>query len=174
MIRIRSTPNCVNTPRVLIALEEAGVAYETAPVEPGYFRATYGVVGPSFEDGDLEIVEPGAVLRHVGRAYGLMPRDLRGQAEADRWIDFYRRLGDTMYPDPKREALIDQLRHVERRLADGPFLLGSFSIVDCGYASLNLPDARRRLPLDALPGLTAWLDRIAARPSWARATARVP
>src|SRR5262245_50014463 len=95
MIRIRSTRNCPNTPRVLVALEETNTPYDITAVEDGTFTAAYGIPGPELVDGELVVVELGAVIRHVARAYGaytLWPATLAAQADVDRWYELVRRI----------------------------------------------------------------------------------
>lgn len=167
---VRSTRNCTNTPRLLFALEEAGVSFVSAIADDGYFTQTYGVPGPALEDDDgFVLVEIGALLRHAGRAYGLWPAALRAQAEADRWMDFLHRRLSAAIQDGDPRALLARL---DARLDGRDHLLDAFSVVDCAASALIMK--RARLPLDGLDRLGAYLDRLAARPAWARAVARTP
>lgn len=169
---VRSTRNCTNTPRLLFALEEAGVAYESAVADDGYFTKTYGVPGPALEDAELVLVEIGALLRHAGRAYGPWPASLADQAQADRWIDFlHRRLGGAIR-DGNAASIRAHLEHLDVQLAGRAYVLGDFTAVDCAFATLI--GKRGKLPLDGLGHVAAYLDRLAARPAWARANARTP
>jgi glutathione S-transferase len=171
VIHIRSTTNCPNTPRVLVALEETGTPYDITPVPDGTFTARYGIPGPELTDGDLVVVELGALVRHVARAYGagtLWPADLRGQAEVDRWYELIRRLSAAA-ADRAARPLLERL---EAQLADRHWLAGEFTMADCGYVAVLA--MRSKLPLDGLPRFTAYLDRLAARPSVVRGLARVP
>jgi len=175
MITIRSTVNCVNTPRVLLALEELGVPYQVEVADDGFFNRTYGSPGPTFEDGGLIVVEIGAVLRHVGRAYGLWPAGLAEQAEIDRWMELqHRRLGTALWPELKADKAARLLALLDARLEGRDWLIGEFSIGDCSWSLYAQPSMRARLPIDGAPRVAAWLDRIAARPAWARAMERVP
>jgi len=170
---VRSTRNCTNTPRLLFALEEAGVSYVSAIADDGYFTTTYGVPGPALEQDDgFTLVEIGALLRHVGRAHGPWPADLHAQADADRWLDFiHRRLGGVIR-DQDAASTRALLVHLDRRLVGRDFTLGDFTVVDCAFATLI--GKRARLPLEGLVHVAGYLDRLAARPAWERALARTP
>lgn len=154
---VRSTRNCPNTPKVLLALHELGIAYETAIEEDGWFRAHVGCPGPTLEDGDLVVIEINAILRHIGRSYGLLPQDRATLAEADRWLELYRRIAE------KADASAPLIAFLERRLEGRDWLLGAFSVADCAYVPMSGPPWRQKLPLDAAPRVNAWLDRIAER-----------
>jgi glutathione S-transferase len=173
VIRIRSTTNCPNTPRVLVALEDTATPYEIAPVPDGTFTARYGIPGPELTDETtgVVVVEIGAVIRHVARAYGagtLWPADRQAQADVDRWYELMRRLAAAA-ADHAARPLLERL---DARLADRDWLVDTFTMADCAFVAA-LP-MRSKLPLDGLPRLAAYLDRLAARPSVVRGLARVP
>lgn len=176
MLRVRSTRNCTNAPRVRFALEEAGVAYQIASADDGWFTATYGIPGPTLEvDDGFVIIELGAILRHVARAHGagtLMPADLHGQASVDRWLDFqHRRISPAQHAGDVAQvrALLSRL---DAQLAGRDYVLGRFTIADCGLSALVW--GRSKLPaLDDLGHLSGYLDRLEARPGWARALERM-
>ena len=174
MIRLRSTRNCPNTARVLVGLEETRTPYEITAVPDGTFTREYGIPGPDLVDGDVLVVELGALVRHVARAYGagtLWPADLAGQAAVDRWFELVRRIaGAVMSGEPRAPHAL--LTRVEAQLADKEWLVGPFTMADCGFVGL-LP-YRARLPMDDLPATRAYLDRLAARESVVSAHARVP
>jgi len=169
---IRSTRTCPNTPCVLFALEEVGQPYERAVVEDGWFTERFGVPGPALEEAGLVVVELGAVLRHIARAYGggtLLPAGLWGLAEMDRWLDFLlRRIGRALDNPAELGRLFGVL---DRQLEGRDFVVGEFSIVDCLYAWMTAPALRGRIPLASAPRVAGYLDRLAARPAIARAFA---
>jgi glutathione S-transferase len=182
-VTIHSTANCVNTPAVLFALEEAGAIYSTVTVEDGWFSARFGIPGPGYEEsaGDEKwmLVEVSAILRHVARAHApgsLWPSEIRRQAEVDRWVDFLtRRIGraaESMQSTGDPAPLLALLRHLEAQIAahSSGWLVGEFSIADVTAARL-LP-FRAKLPLAMLPRLGAYLERLVARPAYARGNER--
>ena len=174
MPRLRSTRGCPVSIRGLLALEEAAVVYDTAVVEDGVFRRRYGLAGPVLEEDEgYEAVGIAGVLRHVARVHGggtLWPADPRGQAEADRWIETHQHLARSIAADPSAARPV--LVIVDAALGGRDWMLGGFSIADCSAAALARD--RARLPLDGLDRLAAYLERLTARPAWARADARAP
>lgn len=172
---IRSTKNCTNTPRVFFALEELGLPYTAERVEDGVFFATYGSPGPLVIDGDTEVIEPGAIARHlVRRGNGaLWPTTFPEQAQADRWIEFLsRRLSRVL--DKREPEPIERLAtFVDKQVATGPWMLGAtFSMVDIMYAYITTDEKRALLPLAKLTALDAYLTRITERTAFIRARAR--
>jgi glutathione S-transferase len=170
-IKLRSTHNCPNTPRVVFALEELGLTYEIERVEDGVFTAGWGSPGPTLHDGDIVTIEPGAILRHLARREGkLWPTSLAEQAAADRWFEFQgRRLSRAFEAKdaPKIRAL---LGFVDAQLQKTTWLVGDqFTMVDVLFSLLGLPAAREKLPMiAALPAFSAYLDRVTARPAFQR------
>ncbi|KAL6608208.1 hypothetical protein ACP70R_041271 [Stipagrostis hirtigluma subsp. patula] len=84
---------------VLLCLEEAGAAYEVAPLDmaareqrtqPHLARNPFGKI-PAFEDGDLVLFESRAISRYVLRKYGggdlLREGDLAEAAAVDAWVE---------------------------------------------------------------------------------------
>jgi glutathione S-transferase len=152
---VRSTRNCPNTPKVLLALHELGIAYDTTFEADGWFREHVGCGGPTLDDGGLVVIEINAILRHIGRRYGFLPQDEATLVEADRWLELYRRIAAA----PSAHLI----GFLESRLEGRDWLLGAFSVVDCAYVPFSGPPWREKLPLDAAPRFSAFLDRLAAR-----------
>ncbi len=178
MIVLRSTRNCTNAPRVMFALEELGLEYSIDAVPDGTFTNTWGSPGPTLSEqlpeGALLVIEPAAIVRHLARRSGqLWPTSLAAQADGDRWIDFLqRRLVRALDKgDPEKLALL--LGFLENQV--GTWLLGDeLTIVDCLYAYLDQTYARERIPFERFPAIAAYVERIATRPAWIRANARIP
>ncbi len=176
MVHLRSTTGCVNTPRILFALEEMGVPYRIDLVPDGTFTAAHGIPGPELVEDDFIVIEVGAILRHVARRHGtgtLWPPDLRGQAEVDRWLDFQAVRVARAAAARDVDALATLLGALERQVATQPWLLArGLTVADCGFVPTLLK--RDRLPLARFPAVAAYLDRLAARPAWTRAQAATP
>lgn len=123
---------------------------------------------------------------------GLMPADPWSRARATEWlslfvsalhpafIGFFRpqRFGDSpeLHEPLRRDSrarFFQLLQHVEKRLPEGPFVLGErFSLCD-PYASMFFLWARVfEFPVDALPRYGALYERVSARPAFRRAFAR--
>jgi glutathione S-transferase len=175
MTVIESSPRCGATPRVLFALEEIGDAYELLIREDGYFLSSFGVPGPCLvEDGEFRLLEASAILRYLGRTRSLgklIPRQPRPQAEVDRFIDLVvLRLGLSLRYG-QMDAVKGILEVLERQLEGRDWLCGEFSAADCGAIPIAI--FADRLPLEPLPRLRAYRDRLVARPAWQRARARL-
>jgi len=174
-VQLRSTANCVNTPRVRFVLEELGTPYQITIVPDGTFTAAYGVPGPELIEaaysGDFRLIEISAIVRHVARTYGagrLWPEDLHGQAEVDRWLDFQAIRVARAAASGDTATLTTLCGALDRHLAARPWLLArGFTLADCGFMPAVLK--RDKLPLAAFPAVTAYFDRLMARPAWARA-----
>lgn len=174
MATLETTPDCLATPRIALALEELGAPYDVVVYPNGHFEATYGVIGPAWVEGEFRLFEGNPILRHVGRAYGafsLMPSDLEGQARVDGWLDFIVvRIAMSMVRGLPEKAM-EYLKVVDRHLADREWLCEAFSVADCGY--VTLVQMGERIPMQGLPNLQAYLARLSARPAVARANERL-
>jgi glutathione S-transferase len=171
MVTVRTTKNCPNTPRILFALEEFGLEYECILVEDGTFSAAYGSPGPELVDDDVRVIEPFAIVRHlVRREHGrLWPTSLAAQADADRWLDFQGRRLSAALGAQNLDEITRLLGFVEAQVAKGQWFMGDdFTMVDVVWSLLALPGSRAKLPIAKFPALSAYLDRVSARPAYAR------
>lgn len=175
-VTLRSTTNCVNTPRILYALEEMGVAYEIETVPDGTFSARYGIPGPELVDGDHVLVEVSALVRHVARRFGagtLWPAGVFEQAEVDRWLDFQAVRLARSVAAKDAGTMNTLLVALERHLDGREWILGDrFTLADIGFVPAMVK--REKFPLERFPAVAAYFDRLAARPAWARARANAP
>lgn len=138
------------------------------------------------DDGEL-LSENAAVLQHVAERFpeaNLAPTDPRGRARLHEWLCFigtelhkgvFAVLLDSKAPEGARAYAIEKsgsrLDHVERRLAGRDFLLDDFSVADA-YLGIVLTWSRvTPIDLSTRPALIAYLERVRARPSFARALA---
>jgi glutathione S-transferase len=176
MVHLRSTHGCVNTPRILFALEEMGVPYRVETVPDGTFTARYGIPGPELVDGERKVVEVGAILRHVVRTYGagtLWPSDRFDQAECDRWLDFQAIRIARAAAARDVDTLGTLLSAFERHISKRTWILGDeFTVADCGFIPAMLK--RDKFPLETYPAIAAYFDRLGARPAWKRAVDATP
>lgn len=151
---------------------------------------------PVLVDGGLVLRESDAILAYLGDAYGggLWPGTKEARAEALQWLFFdAANLGyagrlwwaDVVTPRTGRTgpaagpALVEQvagdvgraLGVLEGHLASRDYLLGeSFSLADCGVGVMvNLLRGTRVDTPDKLPAVTAYRERIRARPGWSAA-----
>lgn len=153
---------------------------------------------PVLVDGTLALRESDAILAYLGDAYGgagaLWPKDARARGEALQWLFFdaanFSYAGRIWWADvvtprtgrtgpPAPPEMVDQLavetgrslRALEEHLRGREYLLGGgFSLADCGLGVMvNLLKGTRLDRPEELPAVTAYRERIRARPAWAAA-----
>jgi glutathione S-transferase len=184
--------------RVLWLLEELGIPYKleavkfTPPKLPFGQASPYGKV-PAIEDGDLVMMESGAIVEYLLERYGdgkLAPRigsDDRGRylqwvhfAEATALPPVGEIVRHTLFkPEAERiPAVVEDARAraavtfgvVERALHGKPYLLGDeFTAADIMMGVTLLIARRFELLGESLPNLTAYVARLEARPALAKA-----
>jgi GSH-dependent disulfide-bond oxidoreductase len=131
----------------------------------------------------LVLTQSNAIMLYIAEKSGtLLPPSGVERARALEWLFFF--VTDVIAPSLQAFALardstaahgdaihrlneraIALYEHVDRRLADRPFLAGSsFSLADiAGYTITTALEAQ--LQWDALPHLRHWLERVGARPA---------
>lgn len=180
--------------RVRWALEEAGLPYrvDSTPFrdrQPAHFaQQPFGQV-PWLRDGDLTIFESGAILLHLGeRSAALMPADPRGRNAVIEWLfaalasveaasqpwSFFKFAGKSdeasMWPFFEGFLMTHRLPQMEKVLAGGDWLVGTFSVADILMADvLRLVD--RFDGLAGFPVCRAYVTRATARPAFQKAHA---
>ena len=187
--------------RILWLLEELGVPYRIERFERDATRRAPAALAevhplgkaPVIRDGDLVLAESGAIVeylieRHGGgrlvpksgtAAYGLYLHWLHfaeGSAMLPLLLELF--LGMGLIPGGKdgalggfvRSELTRQLDYVERELGEKPHLLGAFTAADV-MMGFPLDLAARQGHLEGRTRLLAYLERLRARPAYARAQA---
>lgn len=179
-------------------LEEVGVPYEYKRVDtrsgqtrsPEYLALYGGGKVPVLRDGDLVLGESIAINFYLAEKYKpeLMPSELEQRARAYQWSlwgvtnlqnELLTIMFDAMRPAEQRNAsateaakasALSLLQFLERSLQGRSYLLGEqLSVADVNLGSvINL--ARRTGLLAELPNTAAWMERLAARPAYVRAT----
>ncbi|HET6432704.1 glutathione S-transferase family protein [Dyella sp.] len=180
--------------RVRWALEEVGQPYAVRLVsfeamkQPAH-RALhpFGQI-PTYEEGELVLFESGAIVLHVAQRHaGLLPDNEAGRARAVAWmfaavntieppiLDLQNaRLleADKPWAEQRLALVMERIRsrlgELSERLADGPWLEGTFSAGDL----MMIGVLRRLRPsglLDAHPNIAAYVARGEARPAFKRA-----
>jgi glutathione S-transferase len=131
------------------------------------------------DDGSV-LTENAAILGYVADRY--WPADIEAQARRQQWIGFvnselhtgaFSALLSPRTSDEIRAYALDKagarFAYLDQRLSDREHLNGEYSIAD-GYLFVVLNWSRVRGPdLAGYPSLAAYRDRVAARPSAARA-----
>ncbi len=147
---------------------------------------------PVMHWGDLKLTESAAIISYLGRRFqGYWPSTLEGDAIATQWLSFeaahvarqcyllwwsdrvapatgLKGASDARITSVMRE-LEPALRVIELHIAKNGYMLGpEFCLVDSIYAvTLSLLKGTRGEL--RTPGITSFLQRIRARPSWAAA-----
>ena len=183
-------------------LEEMGLAYELVTYALGdpqmrspAFRAIHpmGRV-PVLEDGDVRIMESGAILeyliaRHGGSAFGPDPDSPEFPAYLQ-WMRYAEGMlmppvnsymVETFFLPPERQSEVHAKRAkkllghmlvaVEAALEDRAYLAGDFSAADIMTGSAVMSARTIGVDMSALPNLTAYIDRLSQRPAYIKAAA---
>lgn len=154
------------------------------------------IVDPEGPDGaPISVFESGAILQYLGRKAGkLYPTDERGRVAVDEWLfwqmagvgpmfgqaSHFRNYAPNLVDDPaKIEYSVARYNNevnrlcgvLDRRLEGRDFVAGDYSIADiASYPWIKLAGLYSQ-DLSAFPRVSAWLDRLAARPAVQRGLA---
>ena len=185
--------------RILWLLEELGLAYEVrhyrrdarTRLAPPELAAVHALgKSPVVEDGELQLIESGAIVDYLVRHYGggrLQPApDSRDYELYNQWLHYAEgsamlplllklyvsRLGDAGAPLAPRidSELQNHLGYVDRALQGRDWLVGQ----DLSGADVQMSfvgEAARGLRADH-PALDAWVRRFQQRPAYRRALER--
>ena len=185
--------------RILWLLEELGLAYEVRHYQrdartrlaPPELAAVHALgKSPVVEDGELQLIESGAIVDYLIRHYGggrLQPApDSRDHELYNQWLHYAEgsamlplllklyvsRLGDAGAPLAPRidSELQNHLGYVDRALQGRDWLVGQ----DLSGADVQMSfvgEAARGLRADH-PALDAWVRRFQLRPAYRRALER--
>ena len=187
--------------RILWLLEEIGAPYQIVRFERDATRRAPAELAevhplgkaPVVRDGELVLAESGAIVEYLLERYGggrLVPRPgtaawglylqwlhfAEGSAMLPLLLDLF--LGMGMIPGGKdgllggfvRTELARHLDYVEHELGDKPHLLGAFTAADV-MMGFPLDLAERQGHLTGRARLLAYVERLRARPAYARAQA---
>jgi glutathione S-transferase len=197
MIELYGSPNS-SSARTRWMLEEVGVSYEYRRVDtragqsrtPEYLRMYGGGRVPVLRDGDVVLGESMAINFYLAEKYGpeLLPKGLIERAHAMQWsfwaitmlqTDLLTVMFDGMKPkesrnpeavDAAKKRLTPLLTHLDQSLTNREYLVANrFTVADCNAGSVaNL--ARATGLLAPLPNALAWMERLAARSAFQRAS----
>ena len=181
--------------RVLWLLEELGLPYEVVRYErdartrlaPATLRAIHPLgKSPVIQDGDLVVIESGAIIDYVIRRHGggrLAPD--AASADYDRyqqWLHYAEgsamlplmlnmyvgRLGEAGAPlHPRIQSEIaNHLSYVDQSLAGREFFVGD-SLTGADIQMSFVPEVAKAMgKLADYPNMAAWIGRMHARPAW--------
>jgi glutathione S-transferase len=183
MLTLYDAARCPYCARVRIVLAEKGIEYEPVEIDltdrPAwiYEKNVTGRV-PVVEEDAWLLPESAVIMEYLEERYPeppLLAADPADRALARLWIfrhdDFTRPYYALRRGEDGAAARLDaELGKLDAALADRPWLSGQeFGLADIAYVPWVLR-ARDMLgvPLDGFPVLSAWLDRLVARPSIAQ------
>ena len=131
----------------------------------------------------ISVFESGAILQYLGRKTGqFYPKDERARVEVDQWLMWQMGgLGPMagqahhfrLYAPEKLPYAIDRYTNecnrlygvMNKRLADRPYLAGSYSIADMACVGWTSRHERQGQDLAEFPHLKRWLAAVTARPA---------
>jgi glutathione S-transferase len=178
-------------------IEETGVPYEweVVNVRDPAARAEFEKVHPGGKipylvDGDVRLFESMAINYYLAGRYApaLLPTDPALRAQVDQWTFWaitnlqpealtVMRHSFMLLPEQRDPAKVESgkagcrrfLDQLEAAFGDGEYLVGgAFTVADVNAGScVNVP---LRIGLTAGPKVTAWMERLRARPAYQRAT----
>ncbi|MGH7820851.1 MAG: glutathione S-transferase N-terminal domain-containing protein [Candidatus Binatia bacterium] len=147
------------------------------------------IVDPDGPEGvPISVFESGAILLYLAEKTGrFLPRDVRGRYETIQWLMF--QMGGVgpmfgqashflRYAPEKIPYAVDRYtnetkrlcRVVDRRVADREFVAGDYSIADMAIFPW-VHALAKQVALEETPHLSAWVERLRARPAVARGLA---
>jgi glutathione S-transferase len=125
---------------------------------------------PVLVDGDFNLWESNAILTYLARKFPetkALPTDIRGRADADRWLHWQScHLMPMMGAfktgaEEDKDAIKPLLSVLEVGLQSGDFLLDKLSVADFACAAyLMTKMASSKLDYSGHPKVTAWRDRM--------------
>jgi len=199
MIRLYHFWQSGNSREVRMVLAEKGLPWESCLVDvmkgetrtPAFLAMNpFGKV-PVLQDDDLTLYEASIINEYLDERYPdppLMPVAPAARArlrEAIYWSHQYIHanfgpvLVETLLkPEPARDkemiarrtrAIAEALAQLDKRVGEGPYLCGEFTLADCALAPHVTALPLIGLGQDpALSRFNAWVERLKARPSFAR------
>ena len=198
MIRLLGRATSGNVQKVIFLLEEMGLPYKREDygrqfnnTGGDYLKLNPTGKVPTIVDGETVIWESNTILRYLAAKNGsaLYPSDLARRTEVERWMDWLLASLNTPYVAIFKEAkkapgeraaswaadskeLASQLQLLDAELAKQPYLAGKeMSIADVAFGPIVARCLDFPIERPDLPNLTAWRERIAARPDFMKATA---
>lgn len=154
------------------------------------------IIDPEGPDGTpVSVFESGAILQYLGRKSGrFYPADTRGRMDVEQWLfwqmagvgpmfgqaSHFRNYAPSLVDDPaeieyatrRYDNEVNRLLGVlDRRLADRAFVAGDYSIADMALYPWVAYASHLGQDLAGFSQVTAWLDRVGARPAVQRGMA---
>lgn len=185
-----------NGKRARLGLAECGAPYETREINllageqktDEYKRIHPLSRIPALDDDGVVVWESGAILQYIAEKHPeaqLLPTGLADRAVVYTWLHFaeaqlHALMGAMGFqylrraPDKRDETVLARgrkrmpqvLASMEAQLDGKEYFAGDFSIADCANAPWLEMAPTLEIDLSPFPNVSAWLDRMRARPSW--------
>lgn len=155
-------------------LSEVGTPYDAINVDmraKEHKSADYLAINPfgkvpAMTDGDLKIIESGAILLHIARKYGKVSGD--DLTIAEMWVIFANAtMGDAFFGQRRDDQTPAMLHDLDMLLAKSPYIAGSeFSVSDVAVGSylLWIPLFYPDRDLTEYKNVWAYMKRLVERP----------
>jgi glutathione S-transferase len=124
---------------------------------------------PALVDGDFRLWESNAILTYLARKFphtNALATDIRGRADADRWLHWQSchlmpmmgALKTGVEKDP--DAIKSLFTVLDVPLQKGPYVLGDLSVVDFAIGAYLMTKMARQFDYSDHPQVAAWLQRV--------------
>ena len=186
-LHLISFETCAFVQRAVITLKRKQIEHDITYIDlddpPDWFLQLSPLKKvPVLEVGDEVLFESAVINEYLDEITGgeLQPTDPLERAKNRAWIEFASNMLGTHYVmkmsqdevryTKYRDALVEKLLRVEKRLGDGPWFNDEqFSLADTAFAPLFRHDsvAHRQMSVidaDSMPKVVAWADRLLALP----------
>ncbi|AHY45363.1 Glutathione S-transferase [Rubrobacter radiotolerans] len=198
MLEVFGRDNSVNVQKVLWACEELGVEYDRRDAglshgfPEGYEKLNPNMLVPTVRDGDFVLWESHAIVRYLASREGrLIPEDLRGRADCERWMDWQQTVlweglrpiffalvrkrpefSDPQQIESNRLKLASSLAVLDEHLRDRKYVLGEeFSVADIPLGVSAYRWFEMDLERPEMPDLRAYYERLRSREAFIRVCA---
>ena len=124
---------------------------------------------PALVDGDLKLWESNAILTYLASTFPqtkALPMDVRGRADADRWLHWQSchlmpAMGALKAGDEKDlDSVKPMLKILEPQLEGKEYILDKLSVVDFALAAYLMTKIGRKLDYSETPNVAAWRERM--------------
>lgn len=138
---------------------------------------------PVLEDKDFVLPESNAILTYLARKFpetDSLPTDIRGRAQADRWLHWQSchlmpTMGELKQSEDKNFELLTPLFEVlDGQLEGREFVLGRLSVVDFAIGAYLMTKMARGLDYSPYPNLAAWRERVMGLDGFQQTQAKMP
>lgn len=138
---------------------------------------------PVLEDGDFYLPESNAILTYLARKFpetDSLPTDIRGRAQADRWLHWQSchlmpAMGELKQAEDKDfDILVPLFQVLDGQLAGRDFMLDKLSVVDFAIGAYLMTKMARGLDYSPYPNLAAWRDRVMRLDGFVKTHVKLP